>query len=216
MIEAKLLVDRYLKFTRPTWRNLTGAAPVFANVLCAPLTIRETDRRNKGAKLNPFRSVGGDRMSSVVRRDECRREQGPPESKIPALVSGRYLGDRARSRCSDRAHVGMRSGLLPAGGQPHGRAHRHRDRYGCRACHNQYERQESLERIRECPRGRCGRRFQPGRQYGPDAPPAAAGDIGGETWGLYSTTGQFYAVQVYLQKDTVDEYRVSAFTRYRR
>lgn len=210
MIEAKLLVDRYLKFTRPTWRNLTGAAPVFANVLCAPLTIQESERKNKGAKLNPFRSVGGDRISSVVGGTKAAANKVHRNLKFLPW----YQGDISETSLDRDVLTGPMSGCVLVS---YRRAGNHMVGHigtvtvtdvvpatintNVKNLWNVFANAHPLDVVGG---------FNPVANTVPMHPPAAAGDIGGETWGLYSTTGQFYAVQVYLQKDTVDEYRVAA------
>jgi hypothetical protein len=43
----------------------------------------------------------------------------------------------------------------------------------------------------------------------PMHPPAIGDDIAGETWGLMTTTGQYYSVQIYIQKGQ-DSIRIAA------
>lgn len=210
MIETKLLVGRYLQFTRPTWRNLTGNPPVFVTVLCPALTIQESARRDPGPKLNPFRNVGGQRTSDVAAGTNTAPNKVHRNFKFLPW----YQGDISETTLNSDVLTGPMSGCVLVSylrGGNHMVGHigtvtvtdavPATINTNVKALWNNFA-------LANGPSVFGG--FNPVAATVPAHPPAQAGDVGGETWGLYTTAGLFYAVQVYKQGTAISEYRVAA------
>ena len=194
MIEAKLLVGRYLKFTPTAQRKLQGRAPQFEAVVCPALQIAESHMRgllkresNVLAGTNPTKVHRNFKwlpyyLGDISNTDlTCDVLTGPMSGCI--LVSYRDLGGTLRV-----GHVGTVSGD-PGGinGQ-------------VKALWNGFA------------------TANPGNIVGGFNPidaaipilPAQKGDSGWEAWGLFTTTGEFYTVHVWTQSTTRDDWRVAA------
>ena len=209
MIEAKLLVGRYFQMIRPTWRNLTGNPPVFVPVVCPPLTIQESTRRDPGAALNPFRNIGGQRSSGVV----------PGANAAPNKVHRNfkflpwYQGDIAETALNCDVLTGPMSGCALVSYRRNGvptvghvgtvtvtDAVPATINTNVKALWNAFANANPLDVIGG---------FIPTAITVPAHPPAQTGDIGGETWGLYAMNGDFYAVLVYKQSTPGSEFRIA-------
>lgn len=211
MLEAKLLVGRQLVFTRPTWRDLTGAAPVFVNVVCPPLTIAESTRKTPGGTYNPFRNVGGTRISDVAAGSNTAANKLHRNFKFLPW----YQGDISETVLDRDVLTGPMSGCVLVHYLRNG--HYVAGHIGTitvtdavpatintnvKALWNQFANAHPLDVFGG---------FNPVANTVPAHPPAQPGDIAGETWGLYTIVGTFYAVQVYKQAGNgPSEWRVAA------
>ncbi len=209
MIEAKLLVGRFLQIDTPASRAVTGAAPAFVNVACPALTIAESTRRNPGAALNPFRNVGGQRQSAVAAGTNAAKVHrnfkwlpwyqgdisetvldrdvltGPMSGCI--LVSYRDLGGLTKV-----GHIGTITvtDTMPA-----------TINTNVKGVWNAFALAHPANVIGG---------FNPVGAAVPVHPPAQPGDQVGQTWGLFTTNGNFYAVQVWVQGGHPIVYRIAA------
>ena len=217
MIETKLLAGRFLDFTRPTWRNLTGAAPVFAPVVCPPLNLQESVRRIPGAALNPFRNVGGQRASGVAAGTATAADKLHRNFKFLPW----YQGDISETTLDRDVITGPMSGCVLVSYRQGGNvmvghigtvtvtdAVPATINTNVKALWNNFANANPLDVIGG---------FNPVAVTVPMHPPAQAGDVGGETWGLYTVGGDYYAVEVYKQAvrpgGPVSEFRVAAIHR---
>ncbi len=210
MIEAKLLVGRYLQFTPGASRHLPAGAhvPAFVNVVCPPLTIQESTRRNPGAPLNPFRNVGGQRESAVVAGTNANKahrnfkwlpwyagdiaETTLDRDVLTGPMSGCTLVSYRRAGATMAGHLGTVTvtAAIPAAVNN-----------AVKAVWNNFANAHPADVIGG---------FNPVAATVPAHPPAQPGDAAGQTWGLFTTNGQFYAVQVWVQTGTANTFRIAA------
>ncbi len=209
MIEAKLLVGRFLQIDTPANRAPTGNPPAFINVACPPLTIAESTRRDPGAKLNPLRNVGGQRQSAVA--------AGTNANKVHRNFKWLpwYQGDISETVLDKDVLTGPMSGCILVS---------YRDLTGAtkvghigtitvtptmpatintnvRALWNAFALAHP---------GNVIGGFNPADAAVPIHPAAQPGDQVGQTWGLFTTNGDYYAVKVWVQGGHPIVYRIAA------
>jgi hypothetical protein len=210
MIEAKLLVGRYLQFTPGASRHLPAGAhvPAFVNVVCPPLTVQESTRRDPGARFNPFRNVGGQRESAVV------AGTNPNKTHRNFKWLPWYAGDIAETPLTCDVLTGPMSGCIlvsyrragvPLAG--HIGTVTVTDAIPV-AVNNSVK--AVWNNFANAHPGDVVGGFNPVDATVPVHPPAQPGDVGGQTWGLLTTNGLFYAVQVWVQVGTANNFRVAA------
>ena len=208
MIEAKLLAGRFLDFTRGPGRTRQATSPQFETLVIAPLQIVESTRKDPGAKLNPFRNVGGQRQSAVV--------AGANPNKVHRNFKWLpwYEGDISETLLDYDVLTGPMSGCVlvtyrKVAGGPFYAAHIGTVTVTASspatintAVKNLFTQAMANGTIREV------HGFSPVDVTVPLHGPAMGGDVKGETFGLLTTGGQFYAVNVYVQNTSVNTYRV--------
>lgn len=210
MIEAKLLVGRYLEFSPTPKRGLTGNPPVMVNVVCPPLTIQESQRKDPGAAYNPFRNVGGVRESQVVGGTNTNPNKVHRNFKwLPW-----YEGDISTTSFTCDVLTGPMSGCIlvsyiDATGNPmvgHVGTVSVSDTIPASVNTNV----KNLWNLyaQALPQANLVRGFNPTDPAIPGHGPAQGNDAKGETWGLYAQGGGFYAVNVWIQKGGVTNFRV--------
>lgn len=210
MIEAKLLVGRYLDFTPGASRHLPSATHTsnFVNVNCPPLTIKESVRQNPGSRYNPLRKVGGQRVSSVIAGTNLGKVHrnfkwlpwyGGDISEtvlncdvLTGPMSGCILVSYRRNGVSMVGHIGTvtLSAAIPATVNTN-----------VKAVWTNFATTHQADVIGG---------FNPFDNTIPAHPPAQPGDGVGQIWGLITRTGFFYAVQVYVQTFLPRPYRIAA------
>jgi len=212
MIEAKLLVGRYLQFTPTPSRHLPGVAhvSVFVNVVCPPLTMQESTRKDPGGRFNPFRNVGGQRESAVVAGTNTHANKTHRNFKwlpwyagdisetildrdvLTGPMSGCTLLSYRRAGVATVGHIGTVTVTddVPVTVNTN-----------VKAVWTNFANAHAADVIGG---------FNPVDVTVPPHPPAQPGDVGGQTWGLFTTTGQFYAVQVWVQVGTTNNFRIAA------
>jgi hypothetical protein len=208
MLEAKLLAGRHLRLTPIPARGITGAAAAFVNVASPAMYIEESERKDPGSKYNPFRNMGGTRVSSTATGAYTAANKIHRNFKwLPW-----YQGDISETDLNCDVLTGPMSGCILV---------TYRDAMGVlkaghvgtvenlalatnanvRALWNNYATAHPLRVVGG---------FNP---VGTTVPmftlPPLADDIGAQTWGLLTTTGNYYAVQVWKQKNNNDEYRIA-------
>ena len=210
MIQAKLLVGRYLQFTPGASRPLPGGlhVPAFVPVVCPPLTIQEATRRDPGGRFNPLRNVGGQRESAVV--------AGTNANKVHRNFKWLpwYVGDISETTLNCDVLTGPMSGCIlvsyrRAGVSYVGHIGTVTVTDAVPATVNTNLKAVWTNFMNAHPADVLGG-FNPVGVTVPMHPPAQPGDIGGQTWGLFTTDGLFYAVQVWVQKGTATNFRIAA------
>lgn len=209
MIEAKLLVGRFLQVTTAPSRAPMGNAAAFIDLVCPPLTIAESIRRNPGGKYNPFRNVGGQRESAV----------GAGTNANKAWRNFKWLpwyqGDISQTTLDHDVLTGPMSGCILTS---------YRDAAGVKkaghigtitvtptmpvainnsvkALWNAFAHAHPAQVIGG---------FNPAAAPVPMHPPAQGADQVGQTWGLFTTNDLYYSVQVYVQPGHPMVYRIAA------
>ncbi len=208
MIEAKLLVGRYLQVTTAPSRAPQGTPPAFVNVMCPTLTIQESTRRNPGAALNPFRNVGGQRESAVVAGTNPNKvhrnfkwlpwyqgdisETVLDHDVLTGPMSGCILVSYRSGGVITAGHIGTITvtATMPA-----------TINTNVKALWNGFANAHPADVIGG---------FNPAGATVPAHPPAQPGDQVGQTWGLFTTNGDYYAVQVWVQGGHPIVYRIAA------
>lgn len=201
MIEAKLLVGRFLTITVPPARAVTGNPAAFVNVVCPPLRIEESHRKvwhksgiresnvlpgaNPGKLHRNFKWLPwykGDISETDLTVDVLT---GPMSGCI--LVT--YLDATGALKAG---HVGTVDNAVP----------------------NYVNINNNVKGVwnafANLPGSTVLGGFNPVAITVPAHPPAQPGDTWGQTWGLYTTNGLYYAVQVWQQAGNVNSYRVAA------
>ncbi len=209
-IEAKLLVGRILEFNRAVGRIRQASSPQFESLVIAPLQVAESTRIDVGSKLNPFRNLGGQRQSMVVAGANPSANKAHRNFKwLPW-----YEGDISETLLNYDVLTGPMSGCClvtyrQAAGGPLFAGHIGTVTVSESSpasindnVKNLFKQAITNNTIRDV------RGFIPTNNAVPSHPPAVGNDIGGETWGLLTTTGDFYAVNVYLQKLALNRYHV--------
>ncbi len=194
MIDIKLLPGRYLNFVRPASHTRDAHSPRFVNVTCPPLTIEESEKINK------------QRISDVVPGTNTKKlwrnfkwlpwyEGDISETELDCDVltgpmSGCILASYRRGANLMVGHIGT---VTVSEAAPQSINDNVKNLWNQWALAN--------------PAGIRG--FNPVDRSLPVHPPAVGGDSKGDTWGLFTTTGEYYAVQVYIQNN-VNHYRIAA------
>jgi hypothetical protein len=198
MVEAKLLVGRCLQFTPGANRHLPAGAhvPAFVPVICPTMTIQDSVRRNPGGKHNPFKNVGGVRESVAI--------QGANTVKVHRNFKWLpwYAGDISETALDHDVLTGPMSGctLLSYrrnGAHVVGHIGTMDDPDGSRAAFNNSVNALWNAYATAHPADVIGG-FNPVGGGVPAHPPAQPGDQGGKTWGLFTTNGLFYSIQVQI------------------
>jgi hypothetical protein len=202
VIEAKLLVGRYLQLTTAPTRPLKGVAPIFDPVVCPPLTIQESTK-----SAVPLGGQPGQRASAVV----------PGRNPNPAKIHRNfkwlpyYEGDIATTVADLDILTGPMSGCplvrFTQGGQV---MVGHIGTVVGNAAVNAAVRALWNGFALANPASILGG-FNPFDPAIP-APPPGHGIIDSvcRIWGLITMPGVFYSVQVYQQRDQANYYRVAA------
>jgi hypothetical protein len=194
MIEAKLLVGRYLKFTPTPQRKLQGRPPQFEAVVCPPLQIAESQMRGiLKREANVLPGVNANKihrnfkwlpyyLGDISNTDlTCDVLTGPMSGCI--LVSYKDAAGSPRV-----GHVGTVSG------DPGGINGQVKTLWNTFATNNA---------------ALVVGGFNPIDATIPILP-AQKGDSGWEAWGLFTTGGDFYTIHVWTQSTTRDDWRVAA------
>ncbi len=209
MIETKLLVGRYLQFTPGASQHLPAGAhvPAFKNINCPPLTIQQSTRHNPGAAYNPFRNVGGQRESAVVGGTNANKvhrnfkwlpwcagdiaETTLDRDVLTGPMSGCTLLYYRRGGVLKAGHIGTVTvtAALPA-----------TINTNVKAVWNNFANANPGDVLGG---------FNPVGATVPGHPPAQPGDVGGQTWGLITTNGLFYAINVWVQNAPPNTYRIA-------
>lgn len=208
-VEAKLLVGRFLDFNRGQGRTRQPTSPQFETLVIGPLHIQESARKDPGGKLNPFRNVGGQRESMVM----------PGANVAKAHRNFKWLpwyeGDIAETLLDYDVLTGPMSGCClvtyrkAVGGPVYaGHIGTVTVSESSPASINDNVKQLFTQAIAN---GTIVdvRGFIPTAITVPGHPPAVPGDVKGETFGLMTTTGDFFAVHVYVQNTSMNSYRVA-------
>jgi hypothetical protein len=218
MIETKLLVDRYIQFTRPaivhqTVCNMAGAKtrdPRFEPVVCPPQSIQQSTRRDPLPGLyGPARNWGGQRTSLVAGNPVAAPPPGPRSFKFLPW----YEGDIAETTLDLDVLTGPMSGCVLV---------RYRSNGVVRAGHigTVTVTPQSPQWINDDVKGLWNgfANANPADVLGGFNPAAAnhvhqanPGDVGGEIWGLITTGGQFFSIMVCKQHPPAgNEWRIAS------
>jgi hypothetical protein len=212
MIEAKLIVGRFVKITPTPPRDPVGPAVPYAanfvNVVCPPMTMEESSKRS----YVPFTDKYKQRTSDMV------PGTNPKASKVHRNFKWLpwYKGDISETDLNTDVLTGPMSGCILASYTNGGvRKVGHigtvdvvpgpYDAAAVNAAVKGLWNGYALAHPGDVVGG-----FNPVALTVPAHPAAQGNDSWGKTWGLFTTTGDFYAVQVYLQLNTTDEYRIAA------
>lgn len=202
MIEAKLLVGRYLQLATAPTRPMRGVPPIFDIVVCPPLTIQESTRF-----AGPLGGQFGQRASAVV----------PGANASPAKIHRNfkwlpyYEGDISATTQTCDVLTGPMSGCplvryLNAGNIYVGHIGTVLGQVAVNAAVTALWNGFALANPASILGG-----FNP---FGPTVPtpppPATAQDSVARIWGLITTAGTFFSVQVYQQLNQANYYRVAA------
>jgi hypothetical protein len=210
VIEAKLIVGRYLTFTPGASRPLPAGAhvPAFVSVTPPSVTILKSKRKDPGSKFNPLRNVGGERESSVGAGSHATKgrrnfkwlpwyagdisETALDRDVLTGPMSGCTLVSYVKAGVVTVGHLGTVTVTpsIPA-----------TINTNIKAVWNTFANAHPLD-------VRGG--FNPVSAAIPGHPAAQPGDSAGQTWGLFTTGGQFYAVQVWVQTGTANTFRIAA------
>jgi len=212
MIEAKLLVGRFLKLTPSPAQGPTGAAaPYVANfvpVVCPRMTIQESSKRS----YNPLKGGFSQRTSNVVQGTN----QAPNKAHRNLKWLPWYKGDISETALDTDVLTGPMSGCILTSYTRAGQA-----TVGhvgtVDVVPNPYDPATVNTAVKAVwnnfatnhPGDIVGG-FNPVGLTVPAHPRAVDDDSWGQTWGLFTTDGNFWAVQVYLQKNTTDDFRIAA------
>jgi hypothetical protein len=164
------------------------------------MTIQDSVRREPGAKYNPLRNVGGVRQSAAVPGTHLTKTYrnfkwlpwyAGDISETPLTahdiltgpMSGCMLVTYRRNGVTQAGHVGTVD-------DPDGS--RTAVNNSVKTLWNQFANAHAADVIGG---------FDPVDAAVPNAPAAQPGDMGGKTWGLFTTSGLFYAVHVQVQQD---------------
>ena len=211
MIEAKMLVGRFLQFNPTPKRGLTGNPPAIVPVLCPALTIQESHRKDPGAAYNPFRNVGGVRESNVVVGTNVNANKVHRNFKwLPW-----YEGDISTTDFTCDVLTGPMSGCIlvsytSATGAPMvGHVGTVSVSETIPASVNTNVKNLWNQFAQNLPLANQVRGFNPVDAAIPGHGPAQGGDAKGETWGLFAHGGGFFAINVWIQKGTIDTFRIA-------
>jgi hypothetical protein len=193
MIEAKLLAGRYLDLVTAPSRAPMGTPAAYIPVVCPPLQIQESHRKNPGGAMNPFRNVGGKRESTVL--------PGANANKVHRNFKWLlwYQGDIAKTDLTCDVLTGPMSGCIlvsyrsATGVTMVGHIGTITVTESMPATINTNVKAVWTTFATAHPTRVIGG-FNPVGVTVPMHPPAQPGDVGGQTWGLFTSTGEYYAV----------------------
>lgn len=199
MVDAKLLPGRFLNFVRPAWRDLTGQPPVFENVTCPPLTIEES-KKSHGQRASNV--VAGTNTKKIWRNFKFLpwyqgdiAETELDCDVITGPMSGCVLTSYRRGPNLMVGHVGT---VTVTDAVPKSINDAVKNLW------NQFALVHAADVIGG---------FNPVDRSVPAHPRAEGDDSGGVTWGLLTTTGEYYSLQVYSQRSNANRYRIAAVHR---
>jgi len=210
VLETKLIVGRYLQFTPAPSRPVTGNPPLFDPVVCPVQSIQESSRRDPGASYNPFRNVGGQRTSTVA------AGANPAANKVHRNFKWLpwYEGDISETDLDHDVLTGpmsgcilvsyMRAGVATVGHVGTVTVTEHVPitiNTNVKALWNGFAAANPADVVGG---------FNPVDIAIPAHPPSQPGDSVGQTWGLFTTNGNFYAVQVWVQAGSATDFRIAA------
>jgi len=201
MIEAKLLVGRFLQITTAPTRPMRGVPPIFDIVVCPPLTIQESTRF-----AGPLGGHFGQKASAVV--PGANPNPGKIHRNLKWLPY--YEGDISATTQTCDVLTGPMSGCplvryLHAGQIHVGHIGTVLGQVAVNAAVTGLWNAFALANPGSVLGG-----FNP-FGAGVPLPPAAIGqDSVARIWGLITTAGGFFSVQVYQQLNQANYYRVAA------
>jgi hypothetical protein len=208
-VEAKLLVGRFLDFNRGPGRIRQATSPQFETLAIGPLQISESTRKDPGGKYNPFRNVGGQRQSTVVAGANAnkahRNFKWLPwyEGDIAETLLNYDVLTGPMSGCCLVTYRKVHGGPLYAGHIGTVTVSESSPASINDNVKNLFKQAIINGTIRDV------RGFIPTANTVPAHPPAVPGDVKGETFGLMTTIGDFFAVNVYIQNNDMNCYRVA-------
>jgi hypothetical protein len=208
MIEAKLLVGRFLQFNPTASRPLPALpyVPDFQDVFCPPLKIKESNRKDPGAWYNPMRNAGGQRQSTIKPGTNATKEH----RNFKWLPW--YAGDIAETTLDCDVLTGPMSGcVLVLYNKGTARKVGH---IGTVTVTDAIPDSVNTNvktvwtNWAKANRDDVIGGFNPRATTVPGHGAWQGDDVGGQTWGLITTLGAFYAVHVWVQKGTADHFRI--------
>jgi hypothetical protein len=192
--DDKLIVGRRLQFTRPTFRDLTGQPPAFIPVLCPVLNIQESTEHDSGGRISSVATGQITKAGKVHRNFKFLpwyqgdiAETALDYDVLTGPMSGCILTSYIRAGHPVVGHIGTVTvtAAVPATINTNVKA--------------------VWTAFANAHPGDVIGGFNPTGGSVAAHPKFQPGDVGGETWGLLTTDGRFYAVQVYKQGELRDK-----------
>lgn len=200
MIEAKLLVGRFLTITPTPARAVTGNPPAFINVVCPPLQIEESHRKVW--------------HKSGIRESNVMPGTNPTKFHRNFKWLPWYKGDISETDLNMDVLTGPMSGCILVSYMSGGNIKAGHVGTVDTSVPNHAAINLAVKGVWNAFANTPGSvvlgGFNPVGATVLAHPPAQAGDSWGQTWGLLTTNGLYHAVQVWQQVGNANSYRVAA------